>query len=118
MKATADVDLTAIVLGLQAEVTKLKARVHRLEKKDQAEKVRALFSRLLPAIGGRYGDNAWTVSEILADKVLREVAGNISPDKLGSLLSRAGEDHIDMTLSVEKIGKDHNKTLYKLTRKN
>jgi hypothetical protein len=115
MRSAADVDLTAIVFGLQAEVAKLKVRIRKLERKDQAEKVRALFSRLLPAIAGRHGSACWTVAEVLADKVLCKVAGNVSPSSLGSSLARYPEQD---GLIVEKLGKDRaNRTLWRIGRK-
>jgi hypothetical protein len=75
-----------------------------------------ILERLLPAIAGAFGSEAITTKELLMDP---GIAGlNLgSHGVIGSLLGRFAEDRgIICGFQIERIGRDHNKSVWKLTK--
>lgn len=74
------------------------------------------LARLLPAIGGKFGDSAVTTREILQDVSIRNLfPGNSG--SLGSLLSRAAEDGAQADgYCLERRGKEHSATLWGVSK--
>jgi hypothetical protein len=74
------------------------------------------LGRLIPAIGGYLGDRPFSVWELLIDPALAAIAP--SPSGTGTLLSRAQSDRVEIDgLQVEKLGRIHNATKWRLTRR-
>lgn len=75
----------------------------------------AVLSRLLPAIGGKFGSAAVRTAEILRDPALRVICG--SPGATGSLLSRAADDEaVIVGYQVIRAKKEGNAVLWSVVR--
>lgn len=72
------------VRGLRADLVRDRRSPHGLSRAD-----RDRLSRLLPAIGGSFGSEPFTVAEALEQPAVRVVAGGLSPSAFGQLLQRA-----------------------------
>ena len=70
-----------------------------------------ILARLLPALGGRYGSGVFTVKEVLENIVFRELLGDMSPSRLGSMLARA-VDRDFAGLTVVRSTTEHNARLW------
>jgi hypothetical protein len=73
-----------------------------------------LLAKILPAIGGYLGDKPFSVWELMIDPALAAIMP--TPAGLGSLLARAVYDQVVVDgLQVEKLGRIHNATKWRLT---
>jgi hypothetical protein len=75
-----------------------------------------LLGRLLPAIGGYLGSEPFRVWEALIDPAIEALAGSAA--RLGGLLQRAAADDLVIDgLQVERLGRIHNATQWRVTRR-
>jgi len=95
----------------------LARRVDALERRDLARRLSRrdldVLARLLPAIGGVYGSDAFLVREVIAsaDPGVRLVRGDLSAKALGKLLARAAGLAVD-GLVIERVGVEDGAVLW------
>ena len=74
------------------------------------------IDKLFQAITGKLGSQIFTVSEILGDSTLREVAGHPTPRALGQTFKRVVGINIS-GLMIERTGKDSgNRTAWRILK--
>ena len=74
-----------------------------------------ILERLLPALGGSFGSDAWTVSELTSDRVLSALLAPLNCRKTGKLLSRSIGKNIN-GYSLERMGDERGVALWRVVR--
>jgi hypothetical protein len=89
----------------------------RLASREITDNDDAVLRRLLPAIKGAIGSDVFVVAELLKDPVFQEITDGMSCKAIGGLLGRACDAGEFQGLTVERLGREHNATLWRVVSK-
>ena len=108
--------LSAEVAALRAEIVALRRQVSALaaaEARQQKPTV-ALLQRLLPALAGAFGSNAWRTTDALAHPNLRPLLHGWTARRLGIFLGSRADGVVVDGYRLDMIGREGHVALWRV----
>ena len=105
-------DHLTVLVQILAELRRIRQAV---EPRPQPANEAALLSKLLPAIGGRFGSNPFRTKELFEDPAIAELLRGFSSGKAGCLLAKFAGIPVEGYL-LDRVSTEHSAALWVVSK--